>query len=74
MDYSFHNLDNLAASDAAEKMTKQTLQNIQAMQSMPTAKGFVPDHTVLPVFQRQAEAEKKKNNPSNSHVDGTNQQ
>jgi len=45
------------------------------MQSMPTAKGFVPDHTVLPVFQRQAEAEKKKkNNPSNSHVDGTNQQ
>lgn len=62
MDYSFNTLDKLAASDAAEKMTKQAMQNIQAMQSMPTAKGFVPDHTVLPVFQRQAEAEKAKNN------------
>lgn len=48
----FNTLDNLAHSNATQDMTQQTLQNIQTMQ-MPMPDGHLPQHVVLPIFQKQ---------------------
>ncbi|MCQ2285992.1 MAG: DUF4339 domain-containing protein [Bacteroidales bacterium] len=48
----FNTLDNLAQSNVVQDMAKQTLQNIQTMQT-PMPAGHVPQHVVLPVFQKQ---------------------
>ena len=60
MGQGFNTMEKSVASGANQQMAQQAIQNIQAFQTMPTAKGFIPDHTVLPVFQRQAEAEAAK--------------
>ena len=54
-------MEKNVASGANQQMAQQAVQNIQGFQAMPTAKGYIPDHTVLPVFQRLAEAEAQKN-------------
>ena len=48
----FNTLDNLAHSNAMQDMAQQTLQNIQTMQT-PMPQGHIPQHVVLPVFQKQ---------------------
>ena len=48
----FNTMDNLAASNASQQMAQQTLQNIQTMQT-PMPQGTVPQHVVLPIFQKQ---------------------
>ncbi len=50
----FNTLDNFANSAATQQMSQQTLQNIQTMQT-PMPQGHVPQHVVLPVFQKKAE-------------------
>ena len=57
----FNTLDNLAHSNAMQDMAQQTLQNIQTMQT-PMPQGHVPQHVVLPVFQRQEAAQKAETN------------
>ena len=53
----FNTLDNFANSSATQQMSQQTLQNIQTMQT-PMPQGHVPQHVVLPVFQKQIEQQK----------------
>ena len=53
----FNTLDNFANSAATQQMSQQTLQNIQTMQT-PMPQGHVPQHVVLPVFQKKAELQK----------------
>ena len=53
----FNTLDNFANSAVTQQMSQQTLQNIQTMQP-PMPQGHVPQHVVLPVFQKQAEQQK----------------
>lgn len=55
---NFNNLDNLAASAANQQMTQQAVKSVQAVQAMPTATGYMPENATLPMFQKQAEAEK----------------
>lgn len=56
----FNTLDNLAQSDAMQSLAQQTLQNIQTMQtSMPN--GHIPQHVVLPIFQKQEVNDNCKN-------------
>lgn len=50
----FNTLDNLAHSNVAQDMAQQTLQNIKTMQT-PMPNGHVPQHVVLPIFQKQTE-------------------
>lgn len=53
----FNTLDNFANSSATQQMSQQALQNIQTMQT-PMPQGHVPQHVVLPVFQKQIEQQK----------------
>ena len=53
----FNTLDNFANSAVTQQMSQQALQNIQTMQT-PMPQGHVPQHVVLPVFQKQAEQHK----------------
>lgn len=48
----FNSLDDLAQSNSVQNMAQQTLQNIQTMQT-PMPNGHIPQHVVLPVFQKQ---------------------
>lgn len=59
MAQGFYTAEKSVASGANRQMAQQAVQNIQGFQSMPTAKGYVPDHTVLPVFERQAVLEQE---------------
>ncbi len=59
MGQGFNTLDKVAASNAGSQMTQQAIDNIRSFQSMPTATGYIPDHTVLPVFERQAALEQE---------------
>jgi len=61
MGQGFNTLNKAAAADPSRQMTQQAIDNIHSLQNMPTAKGYIPDHSVLPVFQKQAEFEAKKN-------------
>lgn len=47
----FNTMDNLVNSAATQKMSQQTLQNIQTMQT-PMPQGHIPQHVVLPVFEK----------------------
>lgn len=48
----FNTLDNLSHSNAVQDMAQQTLHNIKTMQTqMP--QGRMPEHVVLPIFQKQ---------------------
>jgi len=53
MGQGFNTMEKSVASGANQMMAQQAVQNIQAFQAMPTAKGYVPDHTVLPIFQKK---------------------
>lgn len=53
----FNTMDNLANSAVTQQMSQQTLQSVQTMQT-PTQQGYVPQHVVLPVFQKQTEQQK----------------
>lgn len=57
----FNTLDNLAHSNATQDMAQQTLQNIKTMQT-PLPNGHVPQHVVLPIFQKQDESKGDKQN------------
>lgn len=59
MAQGFYTAEKSVASGANQQMTQQAVQNVQAFQAMPTAKGYVPDHTVLPIFERQAQMEQE---------------
>lgn len=48
----FNTLNNVAQSNVAQDMTQQTLQSIHSMQT-PVAQGHLPQHVVLPMFQKQ---------------------
>lgn len=49
----FNKMDDNVNSVINQAMTQQTLNNIQAMQtSMP--QGHIPQHVVLPIFQKEA--------------------
>jgi len=52
-------MEKNVASGANQQMGRQAVQNIQGFQAMPTAKGYIPDHSVLPIFQRQAQAQEQ---------------
>ena len=56
-DQGFNTLDNFVNSAATQQMSQQTLQNIQTMQT-PMPQGHIPQHVVLPVFQKLAEQQK----------------
>lgn len=56
----FNTLDNLANSAATQNMSQQTLQAIQTLQT-PMPQGHVPQHVVLPVFQKQAQQQANNN-------------
>lgn len=61
----FNTLDKLASSAAPQQMAQQTLQNIQTMQtSMP--QGHVPEHVVLPIFQKQED--RNANNKEEANI------
>ncbi len=50
----FNTMDSVTNSGVTQQLSQQALQNIQTMQTvMP--QGHVPQHVVLPVFQKQAE-------------------
>jgi hypothetical protein len=51
----FNTLDTLAQSNNVQSMTQTTLQSIQAMQT-PVPQGHIPQHVVLPIFQKQEAA------------------
>ena len=51
----FNTLDSVAQSDSINAMAQQTLQNIQTMQT-PMPQGHIPQHVVLPIFQKQENA------------------
>lgn len=51
----FNTLDSVAQSDSINAMTRQSLQNIQTMQT-PMPQGHIPQHVVLPVFQKQEQS------------------
>lgn len=53
----FNTMDNLANSAVTQQMSQQTLQSVQTMQT-PTQQGYVPQHVVLPVFQKQTEQQR----------------
>lgn len=53
MGQGFNTMEKSVASGANNMMGQQAINNVQAFQSMPTAKGYVPDHTVLPIFKKQ---------------------
>lgn len=55
----FNTLDNLANSDVTQTMSQQTLQNVRTMQT-PMPQGHIPQHVVLPVFQKQAEQQQQQ--------------
>lgn len=57
----FNTLDNLAHSNAMQDMAQQTLQNIKTMQT-PLPNGHVPQHVVLPIFQKQETNDNCKKN------------
>lgn len=48
----FNTLNNVVQSNAVQDMSQQTLQSIQSMQT-PVAQGHLPQHAVLPMFQKQ---------------------
>lgn len=50
----FNTLDNLANSAATQQLSQQTLQAIQTMQT-PIPQGHLPQHVVLPIFQKKEE-------------------
>ena len=52
-------MDNLVNSAATQKMSQQTLQNIQTMQT-PMPQGHIPQHVVLPVFEKNQEQQPSK--------------
>jgi len=49
----FNTMDSLANSGVNQAMTQQTLNNIQTMQT-PMPQGHLPQHVVLPIFQKDA--------------------
>lgn len=50
----FNTMDNLVNSGATQKMSQQSLQNIQTMQT-PMPQGHIPQHVVLPIFEKKQE-------------------
>lgn len=50
----FNTLDNLANSGATQQLSHQTLQAVQTMQT-PIPQGHLPQHVVLPIFQKKEE-------------------
>ena len=52
MGQGFNTMEKSVASGANNMMAQQSIQNVQAFQAMPTAKGYVPDHAVLPIFKK----------------------
>ena len=59
----FNTLDNLANSAATPTMSQQTLQNVRIMQT-PMPQGHIPQHVVLPVFQKQTEQQQQPAAPA----------
>jgi hypothetical protein len=62
----FNTLDGLANSNNVQNMTQTTLQSIQTMQT-PMPQGHLPQHVVLPAFQKQAPAAPVAGMPQNNH-------
>lgn len=55
----FNTLDTLANSAVTQTMSQQTLQSVQTMQT-PMPQGHIPQHVVLPIFQKQAEQQQQQ--------------
>ena len=59
----FNTLDTLANSAVTQTMSQQTLQSVQTMQT-PMPQGHIPQHVVLPIFQKQAEQQQAATAPA----------
>ena len=52
----FNTMDNLANSNVWKELASQTQESIKAMQ-VPVPQVGIPSHVVLPVFQKQEDAQ-----------------
>lgn len=62
----FNTLDSHASSNSVQSMTQTALQSIQTMQT-PMPQGHLPQHVVLPAFQKQEHPCPAAGMPKNDH-------